>query len=212
MLETLHLKSAIHDVRYAVADPVITVFGSAPRLREVSLEIDPEIFRPPVSFTLPWAQLTDLNITNILGWPEWCHIFSACVALKTGKFCVNFDQDEDNQPIIPQVTAYHDLAQLKISFEGEGEESLFDALQIPALTTFLLNGADGDSLFLLTEGSQLSSQITQGFLSQLCLGSLSVETSDLLRILGGMPALERLALDLDLDLDYLDLCESLTIG
>lgn len=87
---------------------------------------------------------------------------------------------------------------------------MFDALQIPALTTFLLNGADGDSLFLLTEGSQLSSQITQGFLSQLCLGSLSVETSDLLRILGGMPALERLALDLDLD--YLDLCESLTIG
>lgn len=210
-LETLNLRS---EVRHGNYDTEIKfrALRSAPRLREVFLDVDPQILCFGSQFTLPWAQLTDLDITSFLSWQDWCRIFLACKSLKTGKFYVGFDDGEPVSPPvnIPQAVIQHDLVQLKISSDGGGDASLFDAFQFPALNAFSLSGRDGYPLFSLTEGSRLSSQITGGSLSQLYLGSLLLETDDLLQILRRLPSLKQLGVDLDVD--HRQLCQFLTIS
>lgn len=97
LLETVSLVSSLR--RGDSTSVMITAFESAPRLRQVFLAVEPENFRSPSAFTLPWGQLTDLNITSILRWPEWCRIFSACNSLKIAKFFIDFHPDDDITPI-----------------------------------------------------------------------------------------------------------------
>ncbi|KAF8071473.1 hypothetical protein FPV67DRAFT_1778712 [Lyophyllum atratum] len=168
----------------------IEIFGSAPALRSVTLDIGPGNILQPSESLFPWSQITSLDILEDLTPPEWFSIFSQCVQLQTALFFIQ--PHEAFTPSSRRIITFEHLTTLTIGFRhGAHDIGRLKNLRFPALRDLRLVAGSDDipvDRFLQT--------FPTPSLRCFYLARAGIKINSLIRFLSSCDALEELGIDL----------------